>query len=190
MPDLRSDLEALRDLCRDGAHSLVQGDTYRAMHAMFYDRLTALLAAHAAGPDLRWVLEQIQKCPRCDLCQHHFEVARSVLKGTASPASPDLREVVAAFEDAVGACKWGAVTAGERRISPDGAEMFRSTLSRVKPVLDAAILALTGHAEAGKWRGPWKCERCGCEWDTKPDKHEWFDVPCGPVVPHERRKGG
>lgn len=57
-------------------------------------------------------------------------------------------------------------------------------------VVDSLDALLAAHTEAGEWRGPWKCERCEVTWDTKPDNHEWFDVPCGPVVPYERRKGG
>lgn len=55
--------------------------------------------------------------------------------------------VTKALVDAAGAVKWGAVQAGERRVSPDGIEMFRSTLARIQPVLDAALAETEG---AGK----------------------------------------
>ncbi len=67
--------------------------------------------------------------------------ARELQAALAAPrpertySAEEVRELVAAFRDAVGAVEWGARTAGPHRVSPDGIEMFLKTLWRIEPVL-------------------------------------------------------
>lgn len=62
MPDLRSDLEALMDEMRI-KDTVIKSNGYTEVYA---DRLTALLSAHPAGPDLRALVMDAIPSNWCD----------------------------------------------------------------------------------------------------------------------------
>jgi len=82
-------------------------------------------------------------------------------QGKLEAARLDVGRLREALVDAAGAVKWGAIQAGERRVSPDGIEMFRSTLARIQTVLDAALATPAD----GLWEKlkPYLRHKEGCE---------------------------
>lgn len=57
------------------------------------------------------------------------------------------------------------------------------------------LRAIIAKHEPGGWRGPWKCDRCGREFDKLQDIHftpstqDYEEYCTGTLVPYERRGG-